>query len=195
MKLKVTLASKSTKKWLTAALSDELEFLKDHADVERKSGAYAMTMVSKYPQHDKISGEMIDIVLDHFQHFKLLHKEIAKRKGKLNRELNKDLYITKMLMACRNGRKERFMDRLVVGAIMATRTAERLQMFGGGVKDAGLKKLYASMVADCNKHAEIYLVSAGKYFTEKEIGSRLNALSKAEAEVISDLESDSPALH
>lgn len=195
MNLKVTLVSKSTKRWLTAALSNELEFLKDHADVERKAGGYAMTMVSKYPQHDKITADMIDVLLDHFQHFKVLQKEIAKRKGKLNRELNKDLYITKMLMACRNGRKERFMDRLAVGAIMAMRTAERLQLFSDGVKDAGLKKLYASMVADANRHTEIYLQSAAKYFSEKEIGSRLNALSKAEGEVISDLESDNPALH
>lgn len=195
MKLKVTLASKSTKKWLTAALSDVLEFLKDHADVERKAGAYAMTMVSKYPQHDKITADMIDVVLDHYHHFKQLHSEVAKRKGKLNRELNKDLYITKMLMACRNGRKERFLDRLLVGALMSTRTAERLQLFSDGVKDAGLKKLYAGIIADSTRHSDVYLQNAAKYFTEKEMTSRLNALAKAEAQVVVELETDWPSLH
>lgn len=194
MSLKVTLASKSTKKWVTSATANEMDFLRDHADVERKAGAFAMTMVSKYPQHEKVTSDMIDVVIDHYQNFRSIYKEVAKKKGKLNREINKDLYITKMLMVCRNGRKERFLDRLIVGAIMATRTAERLSMFATATGNAILKKLYTEMATTSMKHAALYLSNAGKYFKDNEIKPRLQELVKEEAKVAAET-GDRPALH
>ncbi|MEQ9304482.1 MAG: tRNA isopentenyl-2-thiomethyl-A-37 hydroxylase MiaE, partial [Marinoscillum sp.] len=49
MKFRIDLEVESSKDWIETVMGDFDEFLKDHANCERKASAMAMSFVAKYP--------------------------------------------------------------------------------------------------------------------------------------------------
>ena len=54
MKLNLDIKKSSSPEWIATVMSNFDEFLKDHADCERKASAMAMSFVAKYP--DRIAS-------------------------------------------------------------------------------------------------------------------------------------------
>lgn len=187
MKLRIDLKVDSKKEWIAAVMSDFNEFLRDHADCERKASAMALSFVAKYPNRKEILPELIDTAVEELEHFRDVYAIMEKRGISLNHEIGKDPYVSKLLKHCRDGREERFMDRLLLASLVETRGAERFRLVYEHQEDAELKSFYHRLFASEAKHGEIFVRMALNYFDEKPVYQRLGEMTEIEAEVLEEL--------
>lgn len=192
--LKVNLRTPSPQAWLKAVLADFDSFLQDHADCERKASAMALSFVAKYHDRHAILAELIDLGIEELEHFRDVYAEMKKRGIPLPASMGKDPYLEALLKHCRTGRDERFLDRLIIAAIVEQRGAERFRMVAENVQDPEMQKFYKHFWTSEAKHGVLFLRLAANYFSEEEIVSRLHWWEQQEAAIIQALP-PRPALH
>ncbi|MBK9631833.1 MAG: tRNA-(ms[2]io[6]A)-hydroxylase [Saprospiraceae bacterium] len=194
MKLNLDIRSPSKPEWLNLVLEQFDDFLKDHADCERKASAMAMSLVAKYPDRILIHEDLIDTAIEELEHFKMVYQLMRDRGIEMPHKITEDPYIKKLVACLHSGRNERFLDHLLVGSVFETRGAERFKLIEGGLTDPEYKKFYKMLWTSEAKHGHIYIKMALHYFPEEKVYSRLNFWLDLEAEVIDGLELR-PALH
>ena len=187
MQLRLPLVKSSDSRWIETVMSDFNSFLQDHANCERKASAFAMSLVAKYPDRTEILPDLIDTALEEMEHFKEVYEVMRQRSLMLKHEITEDLYIKKLLQQLRNGREERFLDRLLLGSVIESRGAERFKLVYEALSDNYLKKFYHKLWASEAKHGDIFVRMALNYFPEKNVFNRLNELNEKEGEIISSL--------
>lgn len=194
MKFRIDLHVESSQEWIDTVMSDFDEFLKDHANCERKASAMAMSFVAKYPDRVEIIPELIDTAVEELEHFRTVYEIMEKRGLQLTHEIGQDIYVKQLLDNCRSGREERFMDRLLLASLVETRGAERFRMVYEALDDADLKKFYHELWASEARHGEIFVKMALNYFDEGAVYARLEEMTAGEAVVLNSLPLK-PALH
>ena len=194
MKLRIDLDVASSKEWLETVMSDFDEFLKDHANCERKASAMAMSFVAKYPDRLEIIPELIETSIEELEHFNDVYKIMSKRGIQLPHEIGQDIYIKQLLDLCKSGREERFMDRLLMASLVETRGAERFKLIFEALDDKELKDFYHALWASEARHGEIFVRMALNYFDEQVVYTRLGEMKLAEGDIIRSLPLK-PALH
>lgn len=194
MKLRIDLAVESSQEWIDAVMADFDEFLRDHANCERKASAMAMSFVAKYPNRVEIIPELIDTAVEELEHFRDVYKIMESRGIQLTHEIGQDLYVKQLLDKCRSGREERFMDRLLLASLVETRGAERFRLVYEALDEPELKKFYKQLWASEAKHGEVFVRMALNYFDDKLVYNRLDEMTEDEGEVLINLPLK-PALH
>ncbi|MEM6735466.1 MAG: tRNA-(ms[2]io[6]A)-hydroxylase [Bacteroidota bacterium] len=194
MKFRIDLAKPSKKEWVEAVIGDFDSFLQDHADCERKASAMALSLVAKYPNRTEIIPELINTSVEELEHFRDVYQIMEKRGLQLNHEIPQDVYIKQLLKTCRDGREERFMDRLLLASLVETRGAERFKLVYLALQEGNLKQFYHRLWASEAKHGEIFVRMALNYFEEELVYGRLEEMKEKEGVIIDNLEIR-PALH
>lgn len=194
MKLRIDLAVESSQEWIDAVMADFDEFLRDHANCERKASAMAMSFVAKYPNRVEIIPELIDTAVEELEHFRDVYKIMESRGIQLTHEIGQDIYVKQLLDKCRSGREERFMDRLLLASLVETRGAERFRLVYEALDEPELKKFYQQLWASEAKHGEVFVRMALNYFDDKLVYNRLDEMTEDEGEVLINLPLK-PALH
>ena len=105
----------------------------------------------------------------------------------LTHEIKEDPYIKKLLILCRSGREERFMDRLLLASIIECRGAERFRLVYEALPSGDLKKFYHNLWASEAKHGNIFVKMALQYFPNAAVYTRLEELNNQEGEIIKTL--------
>ncbi len=187
MKYRIDLACDSKKEWIDAVMNDFDSFLKDHADCERKASAMAMSFVAKYPDRVEIIPELIDTAIEELDHFKSVYQLLEERGITLTHELRQDVYVKQLIDACRSGKEDRFMDRLLVASVVETRGAERFRLVYEALPEGELKEFYRQLWASEAKHGEVFVKMALNYFEEEAVYQRLEEMKKIEAEILNAL--------
>ena len=173
--------------WVKTVLHDFDAFLQDHADCERKASAMAMSFVAKCPDKKAIIPELIETALEELVHFKMVYELMEARGIGLKKEMSEDIYIKKLIEACRSGRDDRLMDRMLVAGIVETRGAERFKMVADHIEDAKLKKFYTTLYESEAKHGDIFVKLAANYWPLKAIENRIEELLYIEADICKNL--------
>lgn len=188
MKLNIDIATPSKQEWLDAVMNDFDSFLQDHADCERKASAMAMSFVAKYPDRKEIIPELIETAIEELEHFQQVY-DLMRAKGiPLTHSIGEDLYVKALIKLCHSGRRERFLDRLLVASVVETRGAERFRMVSEAQKDPDLHRFYKILWASEAKHGHIFVKMALNYFPEEEVYPRLEWWIERESEIIDQLE-------
>lgn len=175
-------------------MSDFDSFLQDHADCERKASAMALSLVAKYPNRTEIIPELIETSVEELEHFRDVYKIMSERNIQLSHEIPQDMYIKQLLKICRDGRNERFMDRLLLASLVETRGAERFKLVYEALEEGELKQFYHRLWASEARHGEIFVRMALNYFDEEDVYSRLEEMKIREGEILNELPLR-PALH
>ncbi|WP_258104473.1 tRNA-(ms[2]io[6]A)-hydroxylase [Marinoscillum sp. MHG1-6] len=194
MKYRIDLAVDSSQEWIDAVMGDFDEFLKDHADCERKASAMAMSFVAKYPDRLEIIPELIDTGIEELEHFKQVYEIMKERGIQLTHEMKQDVYVKQLIDGCRSGREDRFMDRLLLASLVETRGAERFRMVYEALDNPSLKKFYHDLWASEARHGEVFVRMALNYFDEERVYERLEEMKIHEGKILSSLPIK-PALH
>ncbi|MFH6982176.1 tRNA-(ms[2]io[6]A)-hydroxylase [Marinoscillum sp. 108] len=194
MKQRIDLKVESSQEWIDTVVSDFDEFLKDHANCERKASAMAMSFVAKYPNRVEIIPELINTAVEELEHFRSVYAIMEERGIELTHEIGQDIYVKQLLDKCRDGREERFMDRLLLASLVETRGAERFRMVYEAMDDPELRRFYQELWASEAKHGEVFVRMALNYFEEKAVYKRLEEMTDYEAVVLQSLPLK-PALH
>ena len=194
MKQRIDLKVASSQEWIDTVVSDFDEFLKDHANCERKASAMAMSFVAKYPNRVEIIPELIDTAVEELEHFRSVYAIMEARGIELTHEIGQDIYVKQLLDKCRDGREERFMDRLLLASLVETRGAERFRMVYEAMDNPELRRFYQELWASEAKHGEVFVRMALNYFDETAVYKRLEEMTEYEAVVLQSLPLK-PALH
>lgn len=187
MKFRVDITAPSPQAWVVCVMNNFDRFLQDHADCERKASAMAMSFVAKYPDRTEILPELIDTALEELEHFRDVYAIMQKKGITLAHEIEEDPYIKQLLTLCRNGRDERFLDRLILASIIECRGAERFKLVWEQLPTGELKDFYHRLWASEAKHGEVFVRLALTYFSEDTVYKRLQQLNQSEATIMLNL--------
>ncbi len=187
MKLNLDVIVPSSPEWIEAVMGDFPTFLQDHADCERKASAMAMSMVAKYPDKPEIIPELIDIGIEELEHFKMVYDVMESRGIGLPAKMQEDPYVKGLLKQMHSGRKERFLDRLLVASVVETRGAERFKMVADHQEDEAMQKFYKMLWISEAKHGNVYVKMALNYFDKDQTYDRLRHWIEIEGEILKGL--------
>jgi tRNA-(ms[2]io[6]A)-hydroxylase len=195
MKYSLELATATRPEWVSTVVSDFPAFLQDHADCERKASAMAMSFVAKYPDRMEIIPELIETAIEELGHFQQVYAHMQKRGIRLAKEMTEDPYIKALMSLCYTDPPRRFLDRLLLASIIECRGAERFRLVSTAIEhDTELRDFYHRLWVSEAKHGHIFVKMALNYFPKEQVYSRLEALNRAEGEIIHNLKLR-PALH
>lgn len=183
----------SSQAWLQKVLDHFDDFLVDHASCEKKAAGMAISLASHYYQHIDLVEAMTDLALEEMNHFRQCVRLLRDRKISLKPDV-KDHYITDLRAHVRNGKREFFLDRLVLFAIVEKRGHERFGMVAEGLEEGKLKEFYRVITRSEANHFELFIKLAEQYFDAQEVRERTDQLLVVEAEVITQL-AITPRLH
>jgi len=176
--------------WVETVISGMNEFLPDHASAEYKASGMAMSMALHYKDKPRLVGAMIDLAIEELAHFREVVK-IMEDRGLTLKKDEKDPYVNGLRHQMRKGTEFYFLDRLLIGAIVEARGAERFGMIatslGADPSLADLKTFYQRITRSEDKHYELFLDLAETYFTEREIQPRLDQFLDIEASLVAKL--------
>jgi tRNA-(ms[2]io[6]A)-hydroxylase len=106
----------------------------------------------------------------------------------------RDPYVNELHGLTRDGRDERFLDRLLISSVIECRGAERFRIVSEALEDPALKRFYRDLGAAEAKHGHQFVDWALRYFDSDAVYARLRSIAAAEAELISRL-AWRPSLH
>lgn len=187
MKFRIDLTVETKKEWVDAVMNDFDAFLQDHADCERKASAMALSFVAKYPNRLEIIPELIDTGVEELEHFRDVYAIMQQRGIQLNHEIPQDMYMKQLIKICRDGRDERFMDRLLLASLVETRGAERFRLIYEALEDVELKEFYRKLWASEARHGEVFVKMAMNYLPEDAVYARLEEMKKLEGDILNNL--------
>ena len=162
------------------------DFLPDHASAEYKASGMAMSMSLHYRDKPDLVAAMVDLAIEELSHFREVVKIMHRRNLVLQKD-EKDPYVNGLRRQIRNGADDYFLDRLLAGAIIEARGAERFGLVAEALPAGELKEFYTRITRSEDRHYALFLDLAGNYFTRDAIGRRLDELLDAEAELVAQL--------
>ncbi|WP_019529557.1 tRNA-(ms[2]io[6]A)-hydroxylase [Dasania marina] len=183
---KVNLAYQTPAEWTATVLADFDRFLLDHATAEKKASGMAMSMLSHYPDKIELVHAMADLAIEEMTHFREVIKLVHERGGQADKD-GKDPYVNEFRTAFRRGKEEYFLDRMLVGAIIEARGAERFGLIADALQPGKLKTFYVAISRSEQRHEGLFVDLAYLYFDKAEVDIRLAELIAIEAEIVKAL--------
>ncbi len=167
--------------WIDKALQELEIILLDHAANEMKAAQSAMTLMSR--NHTKIDllNKMSRLAREELVHFEQVLK-ILKRRGIEYRAIKASRYASRLAKHIRKEQDEKFVDTLIVGAIIEARSCERFDALAPMLDDE-LSKFYRSLLKSEARHFEDYLALAAQY-SKEDIQTRVDFFLDLERETI-----------
>jgi tRNA-(ms[2]io[6]A)-hydroxylase len=172
--------------WVDAVMANFDRFLLDHASAEKKASGMAMSMISHYPDQPHIVSAMVELAVEELNHYREVMRLILERKLTPGADL-KDPYIHALNRRVRKAAEYFLLDRLVIGAVVERRGAERFALVCDALEDPTLKSFYRAIAASEKRHWHLFLELAGEQFDTATIVERFNTLTAEEADIVATL--------
>ena len=181
---------KTPRAWIVQAVERFDEVLVDHAHCEKKAAAHALSMLAAFPSTPGLPRAMARLAREEAGHLAQVLAIMEKRGLSLGRDAG-DPYAQGLQNVVRQPARERLLDRLLISALIETRSEERLRLLSENLPDAELRDFYARLAGSEAGHGELFLKLARKCAGCEE---RLQELLQVEASLIRDLPVR-PAIH
>ena len=172
--------------WLSCVMGDFDHFLLDHAAAEKKAAGMALSMLSHYPDRPRLVTEMSELAVEEMVHFREVIKIIQERNLQLAAD-EKDPYVNEIRSWIRQGTDVYLLDRLLTGAVIEARGAERFGLVADALSEGKIKNFYRSLARSEARHFELFLDLASEYFPEPLITERWQELLRAESDCMKRL--------
>ncbi len=143
------------RRWLDLVLSDTEALLKDHAHCERKAAGTALSLIARYPEKSDLVAAMSELAQEELGHFSEVHQKIRARGWELGPDPG-DPYAKALVDEVQGTRIERYIDRLLVSALIEARSCERLQLLADHHPDPDLKEMFGRFATAEAGHGRIF---------------------------------------
>jgi tRNA-(ms[2]io[6]A)-hydroxylase len=170
--------------WVTQAVQRFDEVLVDHAHCEKKAAAQALSLLSAFPQETGLARAMARLAREEAGHLGQVLALMEQRGLTLGRDPG-DPYAQALQAQVRQPARQRLLDRLLVSALIETRSEERLRLLSENLRDRELRDFYARLARSESGHGALFLRLARS--VSPECGERLAELAREEARLIADL--------
>lgn len=171
--------------WLDHALAHLDAVLIDHAHCEKKAAATAISLLSSYPDNDRLAAAMSALAEEEAGHLRRVVEVLHARGLSLGADPG-DPYARQLLSHLRGG-QHRLLDRLLVSACIEARSCERLKLLADNVPDVALAALYRELFASEAGHFRLFTDLACELHGREIAAQRLGELLEAEAAIVRSL--------
>lgn len=176
--------------WLPTVMTDFDEFLKDHASCEKKASGMALAMASHYPDQPRLLHAMVDLAVEELNHYREVVRILTQRGIAPGPDV-KDPYVNQLNANVRRGPANFLMDRLLMGAVVERRGAERFALvadyFSEHEQETTLAAFYTSIAASEHRHWELFYELAMQHCAGDEVATRFAELCAIEADIVASL--------
>lgn len=195
-KTKLGLHLPTDPRWVNLVQKSLEDILTDHAYCEQKAATACISLIQQYPDKIKLVKELAPIVTEEWGHFRLVLKELEKRKLKLGHQ-RKDEYVNELMKFMQKGgsRDERLVERLLICALIEARSAERFRLLSLELEDDHLKDFYHGFMVSEAGHYKMFLELASSYDKNDRVKNRWQELLDYEAEIMANLDVRGDRMH
>jgi tRNA 2-(methylsulfanyl)-N6-isopentenyladenosine37 hydroxylase len=183
-------------RWVNLAEMELEEILTDHAYCEQKVATTCISLIQKYSDKVELVEELSPIVTEEWGHFRAVLTELKKRNLKLGKQ-RKDIYVNKLLeFQKKDGSPEqRFLDRLLIMALIEARSCERFKRLSEGLDDAYMRKFYRKFMESEAGHYTLFINLAELYMPKKMVRTRWAEWLAYEKELMNSSEVRGDRIH
>lgn len=183
-------------RWVDLAGISLEDILTDHAWCEQKAATSCISLIQRYSQKEKLVQELSPIVTEEWGHFRLVLAELQKRGLTLGRQ-RKDLYVNKLMEFELKGanEEERFLDRLLIFALIEARSCERFKRLSEGLPDEYLCQFYRRFMESEAGHYHLFIALAETYIEKDKVRKRWKEWLDYEAGIMNSLELRGDRIH
>ena len=186
----------SDPRWADLAAKSLQDILTDHAYCEQKAATSCISLIQRYSDKEKLIEELSPIVTEEWGHFRLVLAELQKRNLKLGKQ-RKDEYVNELMkFEIKGGSEEdRFLDRLLIFALIEARSCERFKRLSEGLDDEYLRNFYKRFMESEAGHYVLFIGLAETYIDKQKVRQRWNEWLEYEAEVMKQLRIRGDRIH
>ncbi|WP_111642019.1 tRNA-(ms[2]io[6]A)-hydroxylase [Marinimicrobium alkaliphilum] len=157
--------------WVQSALANEPLMLLDHANCEKKAASTALTLMYRYVDDYDMMHKMSRLAREELRHYEQV-MSIMQARGIPYDQITPGHYAAKLRKKVRTHEPARYIDTLIVGAIIEARSCERFARLAPYL-DEELQKFYLSLLKSEARHYEDYLTLAERAAEGESIDARV----------------------
>ncbi|MBI3883458.1 MAG: tRNA-(ms[2]io[6]A)-hydroxylase [Sphingobacteriales bacterium] len=183
-------------RWVNLAEMNLEEILTDHAYCEQKAALTCISLVQKNFDKEKVVNLLSPIVTEEWGHFRLVLAELHKRKLKWGRQ-RKDEYVNKLIafQVKGGGPDERFLDQMLIMALIEARSCERFKRLSEGLDDEYMRNFYRRFMESEAGHYTLFIDLAESYIDKAIVRKRWKEWLAYEKEIMQTLELRGDRIH
>jgi tRNA 2-(methylsulfanyl)-N6-isopentenyladenosine37 hydroxylase len=172
-------------RWVNLAEIELEEILTDHAYCEQKAATTCISLIQRYPDRVEMVEELAPIVTEEWGHFRMVLAELKKRNLQLGKQ-RKDEYVNKLLeFQKKDGSVEdRFLDRLLIMALIEARSCERFKRLSEGLDDEYMRNFYRKFMESEAGHYTLFINLSELYLPKPKVRKRWSQWLQYEKEVM-----------
>lgn len=183
-------------RWVDLAEKSIEEILTDHAYCEQKAATTCIGLIQFYPDHTYLVDRLSPVVIEEWTHFRMVMDELKKRGLKLGYQ-RKDEYVNELMKFSRKGGRaeERFLDKMLMSALIEARSCERFRMLSEGISDLNLREFYRKLMIAEAQHYTMFIDIANHYIPKEQVKNRWEEWLIQESLILQNLELRGDRVH
>jgi|SRR5690606_20549792 len=183
-------------RWVDLANISLQDILTDHAYCEQKAATYCISLIQKFSEKKELVEALAPIVTEEWGHFRLVLAELHKRNLLLGKQ-RKDTYVNELKAFQKQGGSpdDRFLDQLLVMAMIEARSCERFKRLSEGLPDDYLKKFYRRFMESEAGHYTLFIELAETYLPKEKVRKRWAEWLSHEKTIMEKLEIRGDRIH
>lgn len=176
--------------WISLAARPENQglLLLDHANCEKKAASTAVNLMYRYVGDFEMMHKMSRLAREELRHYEQVMQLMQKR-GIAYDQITPCRYAGELRKPVRTHEPARFIDTLIVGAIIEARSCERFAKLAPHL-DEELQSFYLSLLKSEARHYEDYLHLAKKVAGGEDISARLEVFLALEKTLIESADTE-----
>ncbi|MDB5225850.1 MAG: hydroxylase for synthesis of 2-methylthio-cis-ribozeatin in tRNA [Bacteroidota bacterium] len=182
--------------WVNLAQRSIADILTDHAYCEQKAASTCIGLIQLYPDREYLVDKLAPVVNEEWTHFRMVLEELKKRSLKLGGQ-RKDEYamLLKQFFVKGGSEEGRFLDRILMAALIEARSCERFRLLSLQINDEGLKQFYHKlMIAEAN-HYRLFINIAEQYCDKNKVKRRWDEWVNYETKILNEMELRGDRMH
>jgi tRNA-(ms[2]io[6]A)-hydroxylase len=168
--------------WIKNALDNQPLLLLDHANCEKKAASTALTLMFRYVGDFDMMQKMSRLAREELRHYEQV-MDIMQARAIPYEQITPGRYAGELRKLVRTHEPERYVDTLIVGAIIEARSCERFAKLAPHLDDE-LQKFYLSLLKSESRHYEDYLKLAKRAAEGVDISERIQQFLELEKSLI-----------
>lgn len=168
--------------WVAWALENEPLLLLDHANCEKKAASTALTLMYRYVGDYEMMHKMSRLAREELRHYEQVMSLMQKRDIAYG-QISPSRYASELRQPIRTHEPGRYVDTLIVGAIIEARSCERFAKLAPHL-DEELQGFYLSLLKSEARHFQDYLKLAQKASGKTAIQPRVDEFLALEKTLI-----------
>lgn len=183
-------------RWVDLAGISLEAILTDHAWCEQKAASSCISLIQRYPDKEELVNGLSPVVTEEWGHFRMVVAELRKRNLSLGKQ-RKDEYVNELLkFQIKDGSPDqRFLDKLLIFALIEARSCERFKRLSEGLTDTYLKNFYRRFMESEAGHYHLFIELADTYINTYTVRTRWQQWLNYESGVMTNLEVRGDRIH